>query len=291
MLSKEVKLDINGLTIRAKMYGSNKMRKMLAIHGWLDNAGSFDKVAPLLSDQYHIVAVDLIGHGKSDHRGTTDMYHIWDYALELKYVIQKLGWTSCRIMAHSLGTGVASILTTLIPSVIEDIIFIDGLGLPFVTPEKELAHHFTKSLKHLNMARKTKLFGFSSPDMAQFDTVEEAIEDRKKGFVGVISGEAANLLVKRSLIEVNGKYRWSHDPKLVLPTPIQLSESQAQSFLSAITVQTIIILGSDGLFTNDLGQRRINCIRNSKVFQMGGGHHLHLEDADEEIAGVINKTF
>ena len=49
----------------------------LVLAGWLDNAGSFDGLIPLLSlPSPHVVAIDLPGHGLSSHRppGTNDVF-------------------------------------------------------------------------------------------------------------------------------------------------------------------------------------------------------------------------
>ena len=57
------------LTLRGKCWGPADGRPVLALHGWLDNASSFDLVAPALAARgFRVVALDLAGHGLSDHR-------------------------------------------------------------------------------------------------------------------------------------------------------------------------------------------------------------------------------
>jgi pimeloyl-ACP methyl ester carboxylesterase len=50
---------------------------ILAVHGIMDNAASFDRLAPLLvssNENIRIVALDFSGHGKSDHRPDFSSY-------------------------------------------------------------------------------------------------------------------------------------------------------------------------------------------------------------------------
>ena len=48
--------------------------RWLALHGWADNAASFDRLAPMLVREGAacVVAIDAAGHGLSGHRPT---YH------------------------------------------------------------------------------------------------------------------------------------------------------------------------------------------------------------------------
>ena len=54
-------------------------KKILCLHGWLDNAASFNRLAPLLLDSFpvsdeqqqqpmEILALDFPGHGLSGHK-------------------------------------------------------------------------------------------------------------------------------------------------------------------------------------------------------------------------------
>jgi pimeloyl-ACP methyl ester carboxylesterase len=50
--------------------------RVLALHGWLDNAASF---IPLALPKLDLVALDLPGHGHSVHRHPSARYHFVDY--------------------------------------------------------------------------------------------------------------------------------------------------------------------------------------------------------------------
>lgn len=56
---------------------------MLGLHGWMDNAGTFDRLAPLLSPSIYFVAVELPGHGLSSHLPAGVPYH---FVVSLNYV-------------------------------------------------------------------------------------------------------------------------------------------------------------------------------------------------------------
>ncbi|WP_108868433.1 alpha/beta fold hydrolase [Aquimarina aquimarini] len=282
-------IEIDGFRIAIKIWGDQSGTPVLAIHGWLDNANSFDKLIPLLSNDICIVAIDLAGHGWSDHRTQDTSYYLWDYAVDALKVIEKLGWKKCIILAHSMGTGVASIIAGAMPNKVTKLIFIDGLGAPFVVEEENIVTEFRKSVQQLKMARKTKLYGFSDPDVGYFKTKEEAVHDRMDNVIGKISYDASLCLVERSLIKVSQGYRWRFDPRIVLSECYRMTEQQAQLFIKNIQCETLIVLGKQGLFADGMYTSRIKQFKNATVHQIDGGHHLHLEEAYRPISTYINQ--
>lgn len=44
-----------------KWWGSRNQQPILALHGWQDNAGSFDRLCPLLPAHIAIFCIDLPG--------------------------------------------------------------------------------------------------------------------------------------------------------------------------------------------------------------------------------------
>ena len=61
-MPRDRRFQLPGLTLAAEIWGSPGDRPVLASHGWLDNAGSFSLLAPLLPN-CELVALDLAGHG------------------------------------------------------------------------------------------------------------------------------------------------------------------------------------------------------------------------------------
>ena len=88
--------------IAYKKWGTDSSPSVLALHGWLDNLASFE---PLLQhlDDLCVVAIDLPGHGKSDHRPVGAHYHFLDWIPDILAVIEALGWKGLSLMGHSLG--------------------------------------------------------------------------------------------------------------------------------------------------------------------------------------------
>ena len=80
--------------------------RVLALHGWLDNACSFDRLAPRLVDALDgadVVALDFPGHGRSDSR-PGPLYFL-DHVEAVVEALEALAWPSCHILGHSLVGG------------------------------------------------------------------------------------------------------------------------------------------------------------------------------------------
>lgn len=50
-----------------KWWGPRDKQPIIAIHGWQDNAGTFDPLIELLPTNLSILCIDLPGHGRSSH--------------------------------------------------------------------------------------------------------------------------------------------------------------------------------------------------------------------------------
>ncbi|GAB1855540.1 alpha/beta fold hydrolase [Flavobacteriaceae bacterium MHTCC 0001] len=283
-------ITVNNFTLRAKTWGNdNGKNRILAIHGWLDNANSFNKIAPSLSKGHYIVAIDLAGHGLSDHRDANSSYYIWDYAIDILNCMDELKWKTCTLLAHSLGTGVASIVAGAFPNRVDKLIFIDGIGPPFINQKDQIVHSFKSAHQQFKMAKKTSLYGFSNSDYPSFNTKEDAIKSRMLNRISPISHEAASLLTNRGLKTVTKGYRWRHDPKIVLPECYKMTEDQVLQFIKSITCKALIVLGKQGLFATGLYNSRLDAFRNAKIYWVEGNHHLHLENEPKPITKLIHQ--
>ncbi|HAS30592.1 MAG TPA: alpha/beta hydrolase, partial [Alcanivorax sp.] len=78
---------------------------VLALHGWLDNAASFQPLAEPLG--HPLVALDFAGHGHSEHRPRHQATHYVDHVRDVLAVADQLGWDRFVLVGHSMGAGVA----------------------------------------------------------------------------------------------------------------------------------------------------------------------------------------
>jgi len=68
MTPRSCLFQIDDRSIEGLVWGDPNSPIIIALHGWLDNAESFYKIAPLLA-HYQVVSIDLAGHGRSGWRG------------------------------------------------------------------------------------------------------------------------------------------------------------------------------------------------------------------------------
>lgn len=280
-------LDVNGQTFALRVWGEEGAHPVLAVHGWLDNAASFEQVAPYLKDCF-VVAPDLAGHGRSDHRRADSGYYLWEHADDMNTLVEWMGWKRFSVIGHSMGSGIASILGAMNKS-IDSMIFLDGMGAPFTIAEEDTVEHLKKAHRLMRLALRTRLHGFSAPDSVQFSSVEAAVNERRNSIDGLLSPASARLLAMRDLLSVGDGYRWRHDPRLVLPEAMQLTERQACDFLRQISCPLHVMLGRQGLFAGPEFDKRKKALPwASRVHWHDGGHHFHLEAASDSLIAQIN---
>lgn len=128
--TEELVVDLpSGLKLAAKGWGPPEGPKVLALHGWLDNAASFDTLAPLLPG-IRLVALDLAGHGLSQHRHPTAGYEFVEWVPDVLWAATALGWDRFAILGHSLGAGIAPLVAAAAPDRLDRLVLLDGLGPP-----------------------------------------------------------------------------------------------------------------------------------------------------------------
>ena len=101
--------------------------RTLCLHGWLDNAASFIPLAQQLQP-VDLVALDLPGHGFSEHRHSTARYHFIDYLFNVDAALESLGWGDCHVIGHSLGAAIAAAYSAGAPERVQSLVLLDSMG-------------------------------------------------------------------------------------------------------------------------------------------------------------------
>jgi haloacetate dehalogenase len=123
----------SGITINGVRGGSGP--PLLLLHGAPVNLASWRKVAPLLQNNYTIIATDLRGYGDSDmpDGGTNhENYAFRLMARDQVEVMNALGYSDFHLVAHDRGARVARRLTLDNPVAVKTLTILDILpGLYF----------------------------------------------------------------------------------------------------------------------------------------------------------------
>ena len=272
----ERRFRLRHIELAARVWGEPGRPPLLALHGWLDNAASFDPVAPFLAMRRQVVAVDLAGHGRSRHRAPSNWYPYVDYLDEIGELLDQLGDGPIDLLGHSLGATLAAVVASLAPERVGRLALIEGLGP--ITLDARNAH---EQLRRAFVARA----GFSER-LRVFENLDAAVEARTRA--GELGPASARLLVERGTRRVEGGFVWSSDARLTLPGAQRFSEEQLLPMLAAIAAPTLLVLAEPAApyLPREVIDRRVAGVREIEVVRLDGSHHLHME-RPAEIAALI----
>ena len=277
MSVREIRIDTGRGTVSALRAGREGAPKLLALHGWLDNAASFLPLLPHLRD-FDVVALDFPGHGGSEHRAPGYDYVLVDWIHDVLDVLDALDWAHARLLGHSMGGAIATLVAVAAPERFERLALIEALG-----PLAGEAGEAGKRLRHAVAARRALKPGRPAKLIAD---VEQAVDARLA--VSQMSREAARLIVERNLRAVDGGFVWRSDPRLTLPSHLRVEEASIRSWLRALEVPTFVLCAdpSPPYFGPELRDARVAEVPEAKLALLAGGHHLHMEQP-EAVAALL----
>jgi pimeloyl-ACP methyl ester carboxylesterase len=251
--------------------------RVLCLHGWLDNAASFIPLASLL-EELECVAIDLPGHGHSEHRHASTRYHFIDYVWNVDAALDALGWEDCHLLGHSMGAAIASVYSAGAPERVRSVILLDTLG-PISSTAQGTADRLRRSLvKNRRGPGKVR----------EFETIDEMVEARSK--VSGLSDEAARLICERAAIEKNGTFRWRSDPALNWISSLIMTDDQALDLLAHIEspVLSLTALHDSPWASAEKNEARKKVMAQGRHLSVEGRHHFHMEQP-EDIAGLLRE--
>ncbi|HAZ97845.1 MAG TPA: alpha/beta hydrolase, partial [Halomonas sp.] len=237
-------LSLAGGRLAALSWGQYDAPTWLALHGWLDNAASFTRLAPRLVSALgiRIVAIDFRGHGHSAHAPTGSDYALWDYTHDVLDAMDALGLEQTTLLAHSMGAAVSCLVAAALPEKVARLILLDGLGA-LNTSAEETASQLRKGIiAHRRSSSRTPRY----PDL------ESAIAARVAGGVTPLDSITATPLVERNTqATADGKVQMRTDSRLLKPSLVRFTPPQVLAVLSEIRAPVLLIEGEQGI----LGER------------------------------------
>ena len=274
-LSNEIRLE----TPRGVMAGLrgeySNGPQVLCLHGLLDNAASFLPLSIGLPG-LDLVAVDLRGNGRSEHRHPSANYYFMENLRDVDAALDELGWKTCHLVGHSLGAGVAAVYAAAAPERVRSLVMLDALG-PFSEPANKCVTRVRKSLQSGRASARRKRPYVSIDEMIKVRQANTGLPD-----------EPARLICERSAKRVDDHYEWTNDPALYWVSPILMTEEQALEYLAGITAPVLTLTATPfaSIVSETLYHTRIAAIPNGRHELLTGDHHFHMDQV-EKTAGMI----
>lgn len=261
---------VRDMRLACQIWQAEQPVKVLALHGWLDNSASFNRLAAAFKDCC-IVAPDLAGQGQSDHRPASATYHLWDDIVDIAELVKQLGWQEFIIIGHSRGAMLASMLAASFPEKVKALVLLDAI-MPWPVEIDQSVKQLRAFIDDYQKERVPSYFG----------SREEALKIRAKA-----SGfelELAEVLAQRQLLNTEKGWYWRIDERLKAASAIKLTEAHNQTFLDAIQCPVRVFMASGGL-------GRLSSVKALEAqypqfnwCTIEGHHHAHMTCAAEEIA-------
>ncbi|XP_063228209.1 probable serine hydrolase isoform X2 [Bacillus rossius redtenbacheri] len=286
---EEIKIEVPWGHVNGKWWGARDKQPVIAIHGWQDNAGSFDTLVPLLSADIPVLCIDLPGHGLSSHYPPGQFYYIfWDGLTLVRRIVKHFKWRKVTIVGHSLGGAIGFLYAATFPDDIDKLVSLD-----IVSPAvREIPKIVGLTGQAIDRFLKYEHLTQDSIPCYDYDEMIDLVVDAYNGSLTRRSGE---ILMKRGMVSstVGYGYHFSRDVRLKVPGVGFLSLDMVLEYASKITCEVLNIRGKPGMVFDRPENYHIvldkikESAKSVQYVEVEGTHHLHLNNP-ERISHYIN---
>ena len=120
-------VEIDGATVHFQEFGDATDPTIILIHGYTASTFAWHQAAPRLADEnFHVIAVDLIGFGFSDKPASFE-YSIASQARVIERFMNRMGIGKATIVGSSYGGAVASTVALDYPERVEKLVLVDAV--------------------------------------------------------------------------------------------------------------------------------------------------------------------
>ncbi len=256
-------------------WGNEGAPNVLLVHGSQDHCHTWDWVAEQLAGHYHVVAVDLRGHGDSEWVHGAP-YGSLDYVYDIAQLIDQQNLAPVHIVAHSMGGNVASIYAGTYPDRVASFTSVEGVGgIPmWYRGEGEPQERIRAWIDQLRtLAGRTP---------RRYDSQGDALQRMQKSNPHLSDERARHLTIHGSNQNEDSTYSWKFDNYTHSRQAYGITFEDIKTVWEQIDCPTLLINGKQG-FGHRTGQSgTLEHFRTARVVDIdNAGHWVHHDQFDE----------
>lgn len=252
-------VDVDGAAVHYLAWGVPDRRGLVFVHGGGAHAHWWTHVAATFARDFRVVAVDLSGHGDSDHRDTYSL-ETWTREVIAAARAGRIGGLPV-IVGHSMGGFVTIATASLNADELAGVVVCDS---PVTEPDPEI-----ESFRLQEAFGHPRTYATAEEALARFRTVPAQAHylDYVMDHVG-----------RRSMQPADGGWRWKFDRRIFTQFSHGM-RSIALPYLPSITCRFALLRSEHGLVTEDIGESMYEMLgRVAPVIELPeAGHHAMLD--------------
>ncbi len=264
-------LSVRGVKYAVNEWGETGSPLIVYLHGWGDTGSTLQFVVDALESDWHIVAPDWRGFGRSEIECTS--YWFPDYLADLDELLAIYSPRDpVRLVGHSMGANVAGLYAGAMPERIAALVNIEGFGLPDSDPD-DAPRRYREWIEARDLA-------FS--EYADYESLAHRVRMRNPHMP-----EAAASFVAREWAnkDADGVVRLRADPLHKRPNPVLYRRAEAEACWKAITASSLLVTGAESRLARHFAPGQ-ELPGSERIVIDRAGHMLHFE-APAALAEVV----
>lgn len=254
-------ITLNGLTFHYLDWGNEGKPITLCLHGSTGQAHAWDFLAHECLDDWHLIALDMRGHGKS--QWADGDYSIASFANDIDAFVNHLGASSINLIGLSLGGIVAMTFAGLFPQKVSNLVLVD------IAPE-------------LSAAAITRLANSATAYPNAFESLDAAVAWALTDYLWAGKAALRNDLAMRLYQRDDQKWAWRVDLDLFSPSNRRRWAEEAPKrwiYFEQINCPILEVRGAlSDLVSNDIVARMMSVNAYTRCVDIANAGHNVIAD-------------
>lgn len=284
-------LDIRGLRLHLREWGREGAARLYLLHGWMDASASFQFMVDALAGDWHVIAPDWRGFGRSAWSGA-DGYWYPDYFADLDAILRVIEGEDeapVYLLGHSMGGNIALMYAGIRPGRVGRVAVLDAFGLPD-RQAAEAPGRYQKWLRELTATPQPRTYPSHEALARRLQRDNPRLDAARAQWL-------ARELAQPGERGEGGGWRIAGDPLHRRVNPVLYRRAEAQACWRRVTAPVLAIEPESTALRERFGisdedhAAAYACFASIEVRTIGdAGHNLH-HDQPKRIAGIVEAFF
>lgn len=284
------RVSLRGLAHHVLTWGDPAAPKLFLLHGWMDVAASFQFLVDAFARDWHAIAPDWRGFGRSEWQ--PQGYWFPDYIADLEALVDAFApGERVDLVGHSLGGNVVMLYAGARPARVRRVVSLEGFGIPREDADRAPA----------KMAAWLDALA-APPEFASYANLDAVADRLQKNNPRLPRDKALFLAGHWAETAEDGRARLVSDPRHKLPFPTTYRVEEAFAVWRNVTAPTLWVAaadssipkwlddhpegeaGADGL---DGIRRRMSHLRDARLLVVPDASHMLHHDQPATVAAAV----